>query len=204
MRVLALEKRAQHHVETSSLNLLTMQRIYKEEGIRIDRWDLKGRKIRAAYFCDDGDCSVLLNKNLPREPKLFSLAHELKHHYADQAKIQGGQIRCGDYNANQVIEIAAEVFAAEFIYPEAEMRALIDELLITAANCNPEKIVDIKRACPVPVSYKFVLKRLEWMGICEPGQYGTVQFKKLEEELHGVPIYKQEWFKQYRARKTGH
>src|SRR5581483_10417288 len=79
MRVLALEKRAQHHVETSSLNLLTMQRIYKEEGIRIDRWDLKGRKIRAAYFCDDGDCSVLLNKNLPREPKLFSLAHELKH-----------------------------------------------------------------------------------------------------------------------------
>lgn len=201
MRDLALEKRAEHRVETATLNLRTMQRIYKAEGIRIDRWDLKGRKIRAAYFCDDGDCSVLLNKNLPREPKLFSLAHELKHHYTDQEQIQGGKIRCGDYNANELIEIAAEVFAAEFLYPEAEMRTLVDELAITSDTCNNERIVELKRACPVPVSYKFVLKRLERMGISQSGRYSKVHFRKLEEELY-PPIYKQDWFKGYRARKN--
>ena len=32
-------------------------------------------------------------------------------------------IHCGDYDANEVIEKGAEVFAAEFIYPEAEFAA---------------------------------------------------------------------------------
>src|ERR1035438_5819606 len=113
---LARAKRDEHKVETASLDLLVMRRIYKAEGIRIDNWDIKGRRIRAAYFCDDGDCSVLVNKNLPKEPRIFSLAHELKHHYVDREIIENGEIRCGDYNANKQIEVAAEGFAAEFVY----------------------------------------------------------------------------------------
>jgi Zn-dependent peptidase ImmA (M78 family) len=49
-------------------------------------------------------------------PRLFALVHELKHHYIDQESIRGGELKCGDYNANQIIEKGAEVFAAEFIY----------------------------------------------------------------------------------------
>jgi len=52
------------------------------------------------------------------------LVHELKHHYVDQKAIEDGKIKCGDYNAHEVIEKGAEVFAAEFIYPEQEMRQL--------------------------------------------------------------------------------
>jgi len=37
-----------------------------------------------------------------------------------ETALKNGQIRCGDYNANEVIEKAAEVFAAEFIYPAQE------------------------------------------------------------------------------------
>lgn len=202
MRKLALAKRAEHKVKTDLLNLAFMRGIYRAEEIRIDRWDTQGWKIRAAYFCDHDDLSVLLNKNLPREPRLFSLAHELKHHYVDRSIIQGGQIRCGDYNANEAIEIAAEVFAAEFIYPEAEMRERVNEFGITGQSCSPNKVVEFKRTCPALVSYSFIVKRFERFGLCQAGEYKKVRFQKLEEELHGLPIYKQPWFKRYRARKN--
>jgi Zn-dependent peptidase ImmA (M78 family) len=184
----------------SKLNLIVMGRIYKTEGITIDRRTLRGSKIRASYFCDDGDCSVLLNKDLPREPKLFSLAHELKHHYIDQEIIQGGQIRCGDYNRNEFIEKSAEVFAAEFIYPEAEMRILAASMNINALTCTKELIVEFKRACPACVSYIFIVKRFARFGFFPKGTYTGVRFQKLEEELY-PPIYKQEWFKERRTRK---
>src|SRR4051812_15690389 len=83
MRVLAISKRAHYKIETASLSLSGVQRIYRAEGIKLDQWIIKGRKLKAAYFCDDAGCSVLINKNLPKEPKLFALIHELKHHYAD-------------------------------------------------------------------------------------------------------------------------
>lgn len=201
MRRLALQQRAEYDVETKSLNISFIRRIYKTEGIKIDLWDIKGRKIRAAYFCDGDDFSVLVNRNLTREPKLFSLAHELKHHYVDQEIIKNGQIRCGDYNANEVIEIGGEVFAAEFIYPEEEMRELIDQMNITVTNCTPEKVVDFKRTCLAIVSYQFLVKRFEWFRLCKAGEYKKVKFQKLEESIFGTPIYKQEWFKQRRARK---
>jgi Zn-dependent peptidase ImmA (M78 family) len=200
-RALALAKRADHSVQTAALNLVVMQSIYRAEGITIDRRKTKANRIRAAYYCDDGECSVWLNAGLPREPKLFALTHELKHHYLDQAEIQSGRIECGDYNAHEVIEKAAEVFAAEFIYPETEMKSLVSQLNISNLNCTPEKIVEFKQACRACVSYTFVVKRFEWFGLCPRGAFSKVQFKKLEEELLGVPIYKQPWFRQRRAKK---
>ncbi len=200
-RALALAKRADHSVETTSLNLVVMQRIYRDEQITIDRRKTKANRIRAAYYCDDGECSVWLNAGLPREPKLFALAHELKHHYLDQAEIQSGRIECGDYNAHEVIEKAAEVFAAEFIYPEREMKSLINHLQISDINCTPQKIVEFKRACRACVSYTFIVKRFEWFRLCHRGDYSKIQFKKLEEEILGIPIYKQPWFRQRRAKK---
>jgi Zn-dependent peptidase ImmA (M78 family) len=202
MRSLALVKRVKYSVETHSLNLYVIRGIYKAEGIKIDKWDIKGQKLRASYFCDDDGLSVLLNKNLPREPALFSLAHELKHHFVDRDLIKKAKITCGDYNANETIEIAAEVFAAEFVYPEGEMRELINELKIDREKCTPERIVEFKRACPAIVSYSFLNKRFEWFGICARGEYASIKFQKLEEEIYGPPIYKQEWFKKHRARKN--
>src|SRR5205085_528155 len=132
---------------------------------------LAGNKIRASYFCDDGDCSVLLKKDLPPAPKLFALAHELKHHYVDQQLIKDRVIQCGDYNRNEFIEKTAEVFAAEFIYPEGEMRALAASMGINARTCTKEKIIDFKRACPVCISYTFIVKRFERFGFCPRGAY---------------------------------
>ena len=104
-------------------------------------------------------------------------------------------------NANQTIEIAAEVFAAEFIYPESEMLALVSKLGISKDNCSPERVVELKRNCRAVVSYKFIVKRLEWFKLCERGEYAQIKFQTLEENLHGRPFYKEEWFKRHRQAK---
>ena len=179
MKALAAEKRAVYNVTT-------------QEGVTIDLWDVPAR-IRGAYMCDDGDPSVLINRNLPKEPRVFAMVHELKHHYCDRRAIANGQIKCGDYNANEAIEIGAEIFAAEFIFPEAEFLRAVENEGIEAGKCMAEDVVSLKHSCGAPVSYKFLRKRLEWFEIIEPKRFAKVQFQKLEEQLYGLPIYKQEW-----------
>lgn len=98
-------------------------------------------------------------------------------------------------------EKAAEVFAAEFIYPETEMRELASSLGIQAGTCTPEKIVEFKRSCPATISYQFIVKRFGWFGFIEFGSYKKIQFQKLEDEIYGSPIYKQDWYKAHCAAK---
>src|SRR5260370_41110470 len=146
------EKRVNYGVDTASFGLQEVRTIYKEEGIRLEHWPLP-RKIKALYMCDDGCCSVALQKSLPYEPKLFALVHELKHHFCDQAALGAGVIHCGDYDANELIEKAAEVFAAEFIYPEAKFAEDLVSFGLTV--WQPENVVMLKRRCKAKVSYRF-------------------------------------------------
>ena len=199
LKALARQKRQEYKISTDTLGLQKLRQIYKQEGVIIDLWELPPR-IRAVYMCEDADPSVLVNKTLPKEPRLFAMVNELKHHYNDRQLIEGGKIKCGDYNANQDIEIGAEVFAAEFLYPEEEFLACLSQLGIKQDGCTKEDIVHLKRSCGAPVSYTFLRKRLERMGFARPGAFNRIQFQKLEEELFGAPIYKQEWFIQRRRR----
>lgn len=199
LKALASEKRVAYNVVTEKLGLQSIRGIYKAEGITIDLWDVPAR-IRGAYMCDDGDPSVLINRNLPKEPRIFAMVHELKHHYCDRSAITKGQIKCGDYNANEAIEIGAEVFAAEFIFPEEEFLKALKAEGIEAGKCQAEDVVRLKKSCGAPVSYKFLQKRLERFEIIESGAFAEVQFQKLEEQVFGVPIYKQDWFKRRRAK----
>lgn len=199
-RALARQKRLELGIQTKDIKLPLLKKICKDEGVKVDLVEKIGSRIRAAYFFDDDGASILLKKDLPREPKLFALTHELKHHFLDRDDIADGKMQCGDYNANKVTEIAAEEFAAEFIYPILEMQQLINSMKISTGNCTPEQIVEIKRKIPAPVSYIFVRKRLERFGIIAKDQFADVQFQKLEEKLY-PPLYKQDWFKRVRARK---
>src|SRR5262249_51530425 len=159
LKALARQKRAQHNVITGDLGLQVVRNIYKAEGVTLDYRKLPA-KIRAIYMCDDDDPSVAINNHLPAEPKLFSLVHELKHHYTDRKMIQDGIVKCGDYNAQQEIEIGAEVFAAEFIYPESEFIEFARKLNLARLQTTAEQIVQFKRDCGAPVSFTFIRKRL--------------------------------------------
>ena len=185
MMKLAREKRSEHGVDTSHFGLRELRSIYKREGIRLDKYPLP-RKIKALYMCDGGDCSVAFQDSLPYEPKLFALVHELKHHYCDQADLGAGALHCGDYDANELIEKGAEVFAAEFIYPESEFADDLQQLGITVSQASD--IVRIKRSCKAKISYHFIRKRLERLKLMSPGQFDDIQFKKLEEQIYGVPF----------------
>jgi Zn-dependent peptidase ImmA (M78 family) len=192
-KLLANQKRAEYGVVTETLNLNVVRHIYSDEGIRIDKWDFSP-SIRAVYMCDDGDISVAVNRTLPREPYMFALVHELKHHFTDVPILQGGKLKCGDYNANELIEKSAEVFAAEFIFPESEFIERIRGMGIQRMSCTAEDVVRLKRSCNACVSYTFLRKRLVRLGYAEGAALAAVKFKNLEEAMFGKPIYKQDWF----------
>ena len=187
LKFLARQKRAKYRVNTAAFGLSQVRVIYKEEGIRIDHWPLP-RKIKALYVCADGDCSVALQPTLPYEPKLFALIHELKHHYRDRQALGEHLFHCGDYDANELIEKGAEVFAAEFIYPEVEFAEDLENLGITIREAS--NIVELKRNCKAKVSYHFIRKRLERLGLIASGQFDGVQFQKLEDSIYGAPFYR--------------
>ena len=189
LQELARQKRAFFGVDTAAFGFRELRKIYKEEGIKIDAWPLLPKKIKALYMCADGDCSVAVQPSLPDEPRLFALVHELKHHYRDRDALGAGFISCGDYNMNELIEKGAEVFAAEFIYPEAEF--VKDIAPRRVSKWTPDAVVRLKQDCKARVSYRFLCKRLERLKLVGKGDFDAIKFKKLEEEMFGPPLYKQ-------------
>src|SRR5713101_5738025 len=95
MKALADEKRAQFGIETAAFGLREVRKIYAAVGVKIDPWPLPA-KIKALYMCDDGQCSVAVQRKLPNEPRQFALVHELKHHFCDQELLLSGTVHCGD------------------------------------------------------------------------------------------------------------
>jgi Zn-dependent peptidase ImmA (M78 family) len=198
-RELARKKRQEFGIRTADIDLPVLKKICKQEGVKVDMVKEVGARIRAAYFFDEDGCSILLKKDLPREPKMFALVHELKHHFLDRQLIADGKMQCGDYNANRTTEIAAEEFAAEFLYPAEEMKQLLASRPLKASQITPEEIVEIKRLLPIHVSYAFIRKRMERFNLLSKNQFAEVQFQKLEDRLY-PPFYKQPWFKRARLR----
>jgi hypothetical protein len=187
LKDLARVKRTVHGVDTARFGLKEVRAIYKAEDIHMDPWPLP-RRIKALYMCADGDCSVAVQASLPYEPKLFALVHELKHHYCDREALGNGVIHCGDYNQNEVIEIGAEVFAAEFIYPQQEFTE--DIQLFGVLKWQADDVVRLKKGCKAKVSYRFLCKRLERLGLVPRGHFDGVQFQKLEDQIFGIPFYR--------------
>jgi len=191
MRALAAEVRLQYAIRTDSLGLREILAIYRDQGIQLDRWKPKLRKVRAAYFVVENESSVLLNATIvPTPPKIFALAHELKHHLVDRDAAQLRPLGCQtDFASKDPIEIGAEIFAAELIFPQEDFRTWLNELEISG-HCTQADVVRVKRACPAKVSYQFIVKRLEWLGNIERGEYARTQWVKLEESIYGQPFYK--------------
>ena len=81
--------------------------------------------------------------------------HELKHHFTDADKLKG-VVAC--YDLEPYIEKSAEVFAAEFLWPETIFKKDIIDFGINVTNYTPEKIVRFKRHYDMPVSYTFIKK----------------------------------------------
>ena len=187
IKQLAREKRLHYGVISQSISLSLVRKIYKTEGIKIT-FAPKGKlkKLKAAYFNGENGTDVLLNPNLPKEAQIFALLHELKHHYFDSNQ----ETLClKAYNEEPIPEKAAEVFAAEFIWPSGEFQQAAQEFGLKNGNCSEEDIVRFRKHVNIPVSYTFIRKRLEWFRIIEKGQYEKTKFKLIEYQIFGKPYY---------------
>jgi Zn-dependent peptidase ImmA (M78 family) len=195
LKKLARETRAQYGIASVRVLRSDLRRIYSDQGIRIDIWDHKLKNLRGAYFNDELGPTVMLSGGLPEDPMVFTMAHELKHHIADS----GLSVSYCDYsNQTERIEIGAEVFAAELIYPEFQFASDMQVRGIAIGGCTPEAIVRLKRETRTTLSYAGLVKRAEFLGFAPAGVLQGVRWKKLEESIFGLPIYKQ-----IRARRSG-
>lgn len=195
MRELAELVRRKHGIHDKKMGLRLMRQVYKKEGIRIDPARKKMKKVRGAYFCEDGDYSVLISP-LPNEPKLFTLAHELKHHLVDQNLLM---ISCVDVTTkSDRIEIGAEVFAADFIFPTPHFIQCLEKMNITNRNCKAEDVCRLKEEYEIPLSYQSICKRLYILKVVQWGNFDGIKFTKVHESLYGEPVYKR--VQRYRKR----
>jgi hypothetical protein len=129
----------------------------------------------------------MLSRGLPEDPMVFTMAHELKHHLFDRDLPVAC---CSERNINEHIEIGAEIFAAEFIFPEADFVSVLEAKGITAGTCTAEAIVHLKHDTRTTLSYAGLAKRAAFLGLAPQGSLDGVKWKKLEEQIFGEPFYR--------------
>ncbi|MGD9689135.1 MAG: ImmA/IrrE family metallo-endopeptidase [Phycisphaerales bacterium] len=188
LKELARAKRSEYNLTTPRVQRSHLRAIYRDEGIRIDLWPHRLRDVRGAYFNDELGPTVMLAKGLPEDPMVFTMAHELKHHLVDR---ELPVACCSDRNIDEHIEIGAEVFAAEFIFPEQDFAVALAGQGVVAGKCSPEDLVRLKHESRTTLSYAGLAKRAVFLGLALPAALSNVRWKKLEEQLFGVPLYKQ-------------
>lgn len=193
LKALARETRSRFNLVSPRVLRSDLRRIYRVEGVRVDLWPHKLKHLRGAYFNDALGPTVMLMKGLPEDPMVFTMAHELKHHLVDR---DYSLSYCDSSNQSNPIEIGAEIFAAELIYPDGDFRSDLEEMGINEGLCTPEMLVRLKHETRTTLSYAGLAKRAEFMRLATAGSLAGVRWKKLEERIYGIPFYKT-----YRKRK---
>jgi Zn-dependent peptidase ImmA (M78 family) len=178
MRELALEVRARNGIEGSDPSMRDMWRIYCEEGI--EKLDFRHgfKDLRGAYFNDDCGVTVMLAGGLPDEPTIFTMAHELKHHLVDS---EIGAVVCRTNEDTRRIEIGAEVFASELIYPEKDFVYDLFRLLRgMPQTVSPEALVELKRKTNTTLSYAGLAKRTVLLRLADAKAFSDVRWAALQ------------------------
>lgn len=187
LKQLARTTRARFGLNSPRVLRSDLRRIYRAEGIRIDLWPYKLRKLRGAYINDELGPTVMLAKGLPQDPMVFTMGHELKHHLTDSGLSFSF---CDECNESDPIEIGAEIFAAELIYPDDDFGSDLERMKIAPGQCSPEVLVRLKHNTRTTLSYAGLAKRAEFMGFAAAGSLSKVKWKRIEEEIYGEPLHK--------------
>jgi Zn-dependent peptidase ImmA (M78 family) len=183
----AREVRAEFQLDTPRVLRSDLRRIYSQYGIKIEFWPYKFKKLRGAFFDDDLGPTVMLAAGVPPEPTVFTMCHELKHFLVDRGL---GLSYCDPSNQNETIEIGAEIFAAEMIFPDADFREAMTQLAITPGQCSAESLVRLKRETATTLSYAGIAKKAYFLNFAPDGSFSKIQWKKLEAQIYGEPAYK--------------
>jgi Zn-dependent peptidase ImmA (M78 family) len=179
MRELALEVRTRNGIEGADVSMREMWKVYRAEGIEELHFRHGFKQLRGAYFNDEYGVSVMLAGGLPDEPTIFTMAHELKHHLVDS---QAGTVLCRTDEQIRRVEIGAEVFAAELIYPEKDFVYDLFRLLRgMPQRVTPEVLTELKRKTQTTLSYAALAKRTVLLGLANEKTFHEVRWGKLEK-----------------------
>jgi Zn-dependent peptidase ImmA (M78 family) len=180
MRELAQEVRARNGIEGPDVSMREMWRIYRVEGIEELYFRHGFKELRGAYFNDEYGVTVLLAGGLPDDPTIFTMAHELKHHLVDS---MAGTVLCRTDEQMRRVEIGAEVFAAEFIYPEKDFVYDLFRLLRgMPQSVTPELLTELKRKTQTTLSYAALAKRAVLLRLAEEKAFRDVRWRDLQQQ----------------------
>lgn len=155
-----------------------MWRIYRIEGIEELYFRHGFRQLRGAYFNDENGVTVLLAGGLPDEPTIFTMAHELKHHLVDS---KTRALLCRTDEEAKRMEIGAEVFAAELIYPEKDFVYDLFWLLRgMPQTVSPEILVELKHKTETTLSYAALAKRSVLLKLANETTFRDVRWGTVE------------------------
>jgi hypothetical protein len=197
LKQLAREQRTTFSLQTSDMGRRKFRAIYKQLGVHIHLWPMPGlsgkpfNHLRGAYLNIDGDRHVMVDRTLPDDPYLFTLAHEMKHHLCDQGLAKAF---CHDANQTETVEVGAEVFAAELLYPEGDFSRDLDARGVVKGACTQQDLVTLKHDVGTSLSYTGLRKRAINFGYAQR-DIPNRGWKQIETSLYGVPyhIRRQSW-----------
>lgn len=181
LKARARELRLSHYLVMPRVTLTQMYRVLKDEGVEVIPWptsrnlpgDPQLRAIAGAYIDQPPGPAIMLNRYQGRERRIFTLAHEFKHHIADR----GETLRpCGWTEGTDPVEVGAGIFAAEFIFPEADFVSWMERLAIGKSGCTADLLLVLKHETRTTLSLTSLAKRAEWLGYAGPRTLQAVRW----------------------------
>ena len=182
LKQLARQVRAEFGLRSPRVVESDLRRIYEQNGIVIDDWPYRLRNLRGAFICDHLGATVMLASGLPQDPKVFTMAHELKHFYRDRHL---GISYCDQSNLGKTLEIGAEIFAAELLFPDKDFMSQMPSMRIGTNQCLPRTLVSLKQQTRTTLSYAGLAIKAERLGYAPPRSLTTIKTWRKFEEIYG-------------------
>lgn len=183
LKQLARQVRAENNLNTVRVLPSDLRRIYYKNGIEIDLWPYRFRNLRGAFINDKLGTTVMLAK-LPQDPLVFTMAHELKHFFRDRNL---GISYCDQSNAHKILEIGAEIFASELLFPDRDFIWQMEKMGIRDNECLPRTLVRLKRKTRTTLSYAGLAIKAERLRYAPIGSLTKVKtWRKFEAMFAGA------------------
>ena len=182
LKLLARQVRAEHGLRSPRVLASDLRRIYDSHGIVIDSWPYRLRNLRGAFISDHLGTTVLLASGLPQDPMVFTMAHELKHFFRDRDL---GISYCDQSNLSKTVEVGAEIFAAELLFPDQDFINQMRMLRVGRDQCLPRTLVQLKVKTRTTLSYAGLAIKAERLGYAPPSSLTRIKTWRKLEDLYG-------------------
>lgn len=191
LKSLARQVRAEHGLSSPRVLPCDLMRIYAKYEIVLDQWPYRFRNLRGAFINDDLGTTIMIAKGLPQDPMVFTMAHELKHFFRDRDL---GVSYCDQSNLNKVLEVGAEIFAAELLFPDRDFIAQMKMMGVRTNQCLPKTLIRLKRKTGTTLSYAGLAIKAERLGYAPSHSLTTIKTWRRFEALYSPPVQRKTRF----------